>query len=182
MDQLSQFDIDEIISYCDLKTKSRLNIIMKNIVLSTTIMDEQKTMIHYVFEHNGLTILIERHLCYARRSRAQQAKLCFACSVESADQQVETNKNIFRLDRTHGFDRMIESIYYIKCSFTYDVKTLYGYLSTILSILSKNPKESVLELRVDMDKYDEYIGLRFYHGKTMYGGNVLRYVGARLVE
>lgn len=149
MNQLSQFDIDEIISYCDLKTKSRLNVVMKNIVLSTTIIDKEETITQYIFEHNGLTIFIE----------------------------TSQNKQKFRLDQVHGYERMIDHIWYVKDRFHYGfVTTLYRYLNAILSILSNNPIDLTIDIR------DEHIGLLFDYGKTIYGGNVHRYIGAELVK
>lgn len=160
MNQLSTFEIDEIISYCDLKTKSRLNVIVQNIVLSTTVIDEQNLRIgqnvvasqkiteYYVFEHNGLTIFIETN----------------------------QTKHKFRLDCEYGYERMIDRVWYVKDSFKWMCEPLYRYLNAILSILSNNPND----LKIDI--HDDYIGLMFDCGKTMYGGNVHRYIGANLVK
>lgn len=149
MIELSQFDIDEIIGYCDLKTKSRLNVIMKNIVVVTTITEHTQPL-HFVFEHCGLTIFLES----------------------------KKNKYKFRLDREHGYERMIESIYYTKCNFKYNIHYLHKYLNAILSILSNNP----FDLKTFIEIENKHIGIGFNYGKTIYGGDVYRYIGSVLVN
>jgi hypothetical protein len=129
MNRLSRFDIDKIISYCDLKSISRLQSIIKNVVLSTVVIYDQHIVQGYeivsthretmcfVFERGGLTIF----------TAPDKFECCGVTSV--------FGHRKFRLDCDYGYKRVIGSNCYANRYLHDDTKSLYKYLNTIFSIL-----------------------------------------------